>query len=334
MVTVEDVAREAGVSVATVSRVVNKSPLVSPETTNKVNAVIERLHYKPNIFGRGLRRKESHIVLIIIPNITNPYYSQIVSGIESVCHRSNYITMLCITEASQIKASSYLEFLKNGTADGAIILSTEKNDLNLPELAKHYPIVQCSEYCNDDAISHVSIDNFEAAIRVIEYLISINHKRIGFISSYNQFISTELRQNGYLEAMTSAGFNFGNHYIAYADSDYSFVSGQRAARELLERKDRPSAIFCVSDIIALGAISAARELNLCIPEDVSIVGFDNVEYATMFTPKLTTVSQPCYSLGVNSAELILKQLAGGKEGGNIFLEYDIILRESTALVKS
>lgn len=330
MSTISDVAKEAGVSVATVSRVINKNGRVSEESLERVNAAIAKLNYEPNVWGRRLRRKESRMILIFVPNIRNPYYASIVSGIEDVMRNNHYGTMLCITNSDKEKEKKFLELLKNGQADGAIMMTVEKQDSGISKIAKEFPIVKCCEYCEGEELGHVSIDNFTAARQVVQYLLSLGHEQIGFVGSVNRFISSEQRQKGYESALSEAGISVDSKYIAYADEDYNYQSGIRAAKELLEQEERPTAIFCISDVLALGAIRAASELGISVSKELSIVGFDDVEYATMFHPMLTTVSQPRYSLGKSSAELLIRQIETGEKGKAIYLEHKMILRDSTA----
>lgn len=332
MSTISDVAREAGVSVATVSRVINSSSAVTIETAERVNAAIAKLSYQPNVWGRSLRRRESRMILVFVPNITNPYYSAIVSGIEDTARRQEYTTILCITNSDKTREKEFFNLLRSGRADGAIFLGTERDNELVPRFAKAFPVVQCCEYCDDESVPHISIDNFEAARQVLQYILSLGHRRIGFAGSTNRYVSTYQRENGYKCALAEAGIAVDGRYFAYADDDYSFLSGVRAMRELLCLKDRPTAVFCISDMIALGAIRAASELGLRVPEDLSVVGFDDVEYASIFRPMLTTVSQPCYSLGKISSTMLLKQIATGEKGGAVFLEHKMILRDSSAAI--
>ena len=330
MSTIQDVAKEADVSVATVSRVINQKGPIAPVTKQRVNAAIAKLNYHPNVWGRRLRRQESRMILIFVPNIYNPYYSAIVSGVEDTARINNYGTMLCITNGDEKRENEFIKLLYNGQADGAIMMNVKKNDTNISQLGLEVPIVQCCEFCTDKNIAHVSIDNFAASKQVVQYLISLGHKKIGFIGSVNQYISSERRQSGYEEALKEADFPACKDLIAYADEDYTFSSGVRATKELLSKKNRPTAIFCISDVLALGTIKAASELGIEINKDLSVVGFDDVEYATMFQPMLTTVSQPRYSLGKTSAEILIKQIETDEKSGRIYLEHKIILRDSTA----
>ncbi len=330
MSTIEDVAREAGVSVATVSRVINQKGPVSPKSVEKVHLAITKLNYQPNVWGRRLRRQESRMILIFVPNISNPFYASIVSGIEDVMKKNGYGTMLCITNGEKSREEDFIKLLYDGQADGAVILCIDKHDRNIGKLAKEFPIVQCCEYCVGEDISHVSVDNFAAARQVVQYLSSLGHERIGFVGSVNQFISSEDRQKGFEQGLKEAGLPVEQACIAYADADYSFNSGILAGRELLGRKERPTAIFCISDVLALGVIRAAHNMGLEITKDLSVVGFDDVEYATMLSPMLTTISQPRYSLGKTSAQMLIRQIESGEQGGGVYLEHKLILRESTA----
>lgn len=333
MSTIQEVAKEAGVSVATVSRVVNRTGPVSEETAQRVRSAIDKLGYQPNVWGRSLRRKESRVLLIFAPNVSNPFYSPILSGIEDTARAAFYNTMLCTTGTGGDRARrmEYLDLLHNGRADGAIFLDVTQDSKVVPEVAREFPVVQCCEYCTDETVSHVSIDNFGAAEDVVRYLIAQGHERIGFVGSTNDFISTRQRREGYEMVLTEAGIGVRKDYEAYADRDYSFLSGVRAAGELLDHGERPTALFCISDVLAIGAMRAAEERGLRVPEDLTVVGFDGVEYAAMFRPQLTTVSQPCYELGRASCELLLRQIGGGGgEGTACFLPHRMILRDSSA----
>lgn len=330
MNTIADVAKEAGVSVATVSRVINKNGSISAKSVEKVNLAIARLNYQPNVWGRRLRRQESRMILIFVPNIRNPFYASIVSGIEDTLRMSNYGTMLCITNGDKNRELEFTELLYNGQADGVVTLCTDKDDMEVRKLAEDVPVVQCCEFCIEADIAHVSIDNFAAAQQMMQYLISLGHTKIGFVGSINQFISSQDRQKGYEQALKEAGIPIRKEYMAYADREYSFQSGIQAGKSLLSLEDRPTAIFCISDVLALGVIRAAKNLGVGVCEELSVVGFDDVEYATMLNPMLTTVSQPRYSLGKTSAQILLKQIETGETGSETYLEHKLILRDSTA----
>jgi LacI family transcriptional regulator, repressor for deo operon, udp, cdd, tsx, nupC, and nupG len=331
MATMEDVAREAHVSVATVSRLLTKQGTVSPETAKRVYAAIEKYSYEPNLMARNFRKNESRVILIITPNMTNPYYAHILSGIGDAANELGYSALICNTADDTTREKEALDMLKKYRADGAILMASDMGCGWLLDYANHRPLVQCSEYDPTVDIPHVSIDNYRAAQQTMEYLIDFGHKRIALISSENEYISTNLRLKGYRDTLDKHGITPREDYIIYASRDYSFKSGKMKAKELLGVTPCPTAIFCISDTLALGAITAAKELGFRVPEDVTVIGFDDVEYTTMFHPYITTVAQPCYELGKQSTHLLYNQMTQGKDvPRQIILEHKLIVRESSS----
>ena len=331
MSTMADVAREAHVSVATVSRLLNNQGTVSPDTAERVFAAIQKLSYEPNILARNFRRNESRVMLILSPNVTNPYYAHILSGIGDAATKLGYSALICNTEDDLAREREALEMLKRRRADGAILMASNIGCQWLLEYANHYPLVQCSEYDPQVDIPHVSIDNYLATQQAMEYLLSLGHRRIAIISSENEYISTSLRLQGYKDTLEKHGIAPLEDYIRYASRDYSFKSGKLKAKELLSVTPRPTALFCISDTLALGAIISAKEMGYRVPEDVTVVGFDDVEHTTMFHPYITTIAQPCYELGRQSVHLLYAQMTQGKEiPHQVILEHKLIIRESSA----
>lgn len=329
MNTIADVAQEAGVSVATVSRVMNGSGLVSRETEDKVRSAVERLGYQPNAWGRNLRKGESRMLLLLIPNATNPFYAGLISGVEDTAREAGYSAMLCITQMDDNRRGEYLSLLRSGRADGAILMDAAQSSSYASELSALYPTVQCCEFSRDEKLSHVSIDNYSAARDVMHYLVSLGHRQIGLVSADNEFCSTYQRREGYGKALMEAGVGVRGDYTALADRDYGFRSGVQAAGSLLDLPERPTALFCTSDVLALAALRAAADRGLSVPGDLSVVGFDDVEYATMFHPTLTTVRQPCYDLGQMACRILLQQIDGEPAGTHCFLPHKMLVREST-----
>jgi LacI family transcriptional regulator, repressor for deo operon, udp, cdd, tsx, nupC, and nupG len=328
MVTIQDVAKASGVSVATVSRVLNDSPSVNPETRDKVQEVIDKLNYRPNLLGRNLRRSETKMALVLLPSISNPFYSKIVRGIEDVAHRNGYNIMLCNTNGDKQREKVYMDLLRNRLADGVILMASELNKDELSTIGIQFPVVQCCEYKEGAKVSHVSIDNKNAAYRVIKHLISLGHKRIGMISASNKSVSTYLREEGYERALAENGIEPDKSLVRYGD--YSFKSGVVATKGLLDMKERPTAIFAISDMMAIGAIKEIKAHGLKVPEDIAVAGFDNISIASMYDPTLTTVSQHQYDLGCTVMEVLLRQIRGElKEPQDVLLEHELIIREST-----
>lgn len=328
MSTIQDVAKEAGVSVATVSRVLNGSRSVSPKTKELVMGVVRKLDYQPNLLGRNLRRIETRMVLVLLPSIANPFYSRIVKGIEDVAHKNGYNILLCNTDSDINRERMYLELLKNRLSDGAIFLAPELSMEDLSAIAKSYPVVQCCEYKEGAKVSHVSIDNFGAAYKAVKHLVGLGHRKIGMISCSNGFVSTVQREAGYRKALEDSGIIFDRALVKYGD--YGFKSGLRAAVQFITMSERPTAIFAISDVMAIGALRAIKESGLKTPEDIAVIGFDNISFASMCDPLLTTISQPKYDLGCTAMELLLRHIRKElMEAEDIFLEHELIIREST-----
>lgn len=328
MATIQEVAKEAGVSVATVSRVINNSEAVTNSTKEIVQSAIKRLNYKPNLIGRNLRRKETRLILILLPSISNPFYSTIVKGAEDVAHENGYNVLLCNTNSDINRERVYIELLRNKLADGLIFMASEVDKDELSGLTEKYPIVQCCEYKEGLSAYHVTIDNLSAAQKAVLHLIGLGHKRIGMISGKNEFVSTRQREAGYRKALEDSGIEFDLSLIKHGN--YGFKSGLRAANQLLSVKEKPTAIFAISDSMAVGAIRAVRESGLKVPSDIAVVGFDDISFAAMSEPPLTTISQPKYDLGCTAMEMLLKQIEGKeKEPTEILLEHELIIRQST-----
>lgn len=334
MVTIADVAREAGVSVATVSRVMNGSATVAEPTVQLVRAAIERLNYVPNQQARNLRRHESRTFMVLLPNITNPYYANVFDGINQRAQELDYSVFLCSTEGRRPE-QLLQEAVSNKRADGAILMHIGYNEEWLSKYTKQLPIVQCCEYTGHGHTPHVTVDNYRSALEATQYLIQLGHRRVGIISAKNGNISTILRMKGYRDAMHQAGLEVQEQWIAYCDKEYSYSSSLRAARMMLSQNQAPTALFCIGDTIALAAVVTAQELGLQVPRDVSIVGFDDVIYTKMLHPYLTTVAQPCAELGSRAVDMLHQLITQGQlQQPEVVLPHGFIIRESTAAPRS
>ena len=330
MSTMLDVAKRANVSIATVSRVLNGQAKVAPELAARVMEAVEVLQYEPNFSAQNLRRNESRTLVILTPNITNPYYANVISGIAQGTQEKGYSSFLFTTEGKREMDEQILERLKKHQADGAILLAAELGSDWIYDYAKDYPVVQCSEFDPRFSIPHVCVDNYRATMDAMEYLLSMGHTRIGTISIENRFHSTAMRLQAYKDALTNAGLAVTDDYIRFASSGYTFKMGFKAAHSLLAQESRPTALFCISDMLALGAIAGAREMGFRVPEDLTVVGFDDVEYTTMFHPYVTTVVQPCYQIGYTAVDLVLGLIQRQQVPTEVILPHKIMLRESSA----
>lgn len=332
MVTIEQVAKRAGVSVATVSRVLNDSSAVRPATAARVREAVAALRYTPNLAARNLRRNETRVILALAPNFSNPYYSNILTGIGDLAQERGYSVFICNTHGRLENERQMLQMLQRRRADGAIFLGCQKENPCLAEYAAAFPLVQCCEYDPALPVPSVSVDNYAAAKEATEYLLSLGHRKIAILSAENNHISTGLRERGYRDAMTGAGISPDPAWQTKADPVYSFPSGLARARELLALHDRPTAVFCISDILAMSVIYAAYEAGRQVPRDLTVVGFDGIDYTAMQRPLITTVAQPMYELGRRSTEILLQAL-GAEEvpaARRVFLPHRLTIRESSA----
>lgn len=327
MATIQDVARKAGVSSATVSRVLNDRNVVTEKTAVKVEQAIKELNYEPSLLGRNLRTSKSSLLLVLIPSIANPFYADIIKGIEDTAVEKGYNILLCETGSNPEREEIYFNLVRNRLADGVISMDPAVNKARLNELAEKYPIVQCSEYDRSGKISYVTIDSKAAAYQAIKYLIRIGHKKIALINSDKKYLYARDRYKGYISALKEYDLPINKNWI-YNVENVSFDDGQQAMRSLLENHDRPTAVFAVSDILAIGALKEMNVKGLQVPKDIALVGFDNVNFSNMLNPTLTTISQPMYQLGSVSTSMLIKKLKG-KKVENVVLDHELIIREST-----
>lgn len=327
MVNIRDVAQKAGVSVATISRVINNRDAVSEKTRMKVERVIKELNYHPSILGRNLRTSESRLLLVLIPSIANPFYTEIINGIEEAAISQKYNILLSTTESQPERQSIYLDLVKNRLVDGVISMDPTVNQGQLMELSESHPVVQCSEYNKTGDVSYVTIDSELAAYQAVKYLIQIGHQKIALINSEEKFLYARERRQGYEKAMKEFGLPIDSNWI-YNTEDLVFEYGQLAMRSILDHDDRPTAVFAVSDILAIGALKEINSSGLEVPKDIALVGFDNISFSNMTHPTLTTISQPMYRMGWQVANMLINKIQD-KEVKSIILEHELIIREST-----
>lgn len=320
--TIQDVAKAAGVSTATVSRYLNKTAKVNDETAKKIVCAIEKYGYEPNFFGKGLRAGKTNMILVIISTALNSFYGKALKAIEDEAEKYGYGVLIAANYDNAEKENTYLSLLKNRLVDGVIVMRPAVTLAELDALSLQFPVVQCAEYINGSAAPFVSIDNYKAAYEVMENLIKSGHRKIGLISVGDRLLSAVLRQKAYLDALKNHGIE--NTYIEFGD--YAYKKSCTAARSLIE--SGVDAIFALSDKMAGAAISVARDMGISVPNELSVVGFDNVDIAKVVTPQLTTVSQNQTLLGEKAFKKLINIIDGKKENSE-FVDYKIIYRNST-----
>lgn len=327
MATIQIVAKKAGVSVATVSRVINNPQIVALKTRTKVENIIQELNYEPNMLGRNLRTSESRLILTLIPTISNPFYSRIINGIEDVALENGYNILLCETDSNPTRESIYFNLLRNKLADGIISMDPTINRQKLLDLANTFPVVQCSEYDEKEELSYVTINHELAAYHAVRYLIKTGHREIALINSDTLFLYARARQKGYERALIEHDIPLNNNLIIHTDQ-IEFEEGQQAMKKLLTLEQRPTAVFAVSDVLAIGALKEIHTNKLRVPDDIALVGFDKIDFSNMTHPTLTTISQPGYVMGSTSATMLIDKIKG-TEVDSVILEHELIIRDST-----
>lgn len=327
MVRIADVARMANVSTATVSRVISNAGTVKKETAEKVLEAIKKLNYQPNMLARQLRRSETKTILVVVPDITNTFFSAVLRGIESVAIENGYQVLLGDARNNVETETSYLTILGQKKADGLILLTARTDQKILEELSQDYPVVLACEYYEGTVLPTVSIDNVSSARKATEYLISLKHNRIGHISGPLNVVVGRDRCKGFHQAMSKHGIPVDPSLVQ--EGEFSFESGFNLMMKFLSLEEPPTAIFAGNDEMAMGAVKAAKSKGFRVPEDLSVVGFDDIKFASIFEPALTTIAQPTFDMGQKAMHLLLRLINNEElEKDQFILPDNLIVRES------
>ncbi|RKE26340.1 LacI family transcriptional regulator [Paraburkholderia sp. BL23I1N1] len=325
---IAQVAEQAGVSVATVSRVLNGHENVRPATRDKVLAAVDASGYRVNELARNLRTAESRLLLTMVPDVGNPFYAEIVRGIDSVARQHGYFMLLCDTGADPGRERSYFDLLRRRRADGAICLDPATIQQALGEASSELPWVACCEFDPTTGVPYVGIDNYRAAGDAVRHLLARGHRRIGLINSDVDYLYARQRQQGYLDALIEAGITPDDHWRMNLNS-LDYEAGASAAALLMQQPNAPSAIFAVSDTLAIGVIHGLRNVGKRVPDDVAVVGFDDISLAAQIDPPLTTIAQPMRELGETAARLLLQRLANPLANvPGVLLPHRLVIRRS------
>ncbi|MFD2215568.1 LacI family DNA-binding transcriptional regulator [Metabacillus endolithicus] len=328
-----DVAKLANVSPATVSRVLSNPDLVSKETREKVMEVINKVNYKPHIVARQFRTKETKIILVVVPDITSAFFSRVLRGIEHVAVKNGYQVILGDTENDTDRELEYINLLLQKQADGMVLLTARQDKEKLEEIAEHFPMVLACEYMDGSNVPTVSIDNISSARKVTEHLIQQGHTKIAHITGPINVVLGRDRLRGFQQAMMSHDLEIDSAYIQ--EGDFTFESGYNQMLKLLALEAPPTAVFAFNDEMGMGAIKAVKDSNLLVPNDVAIVGFDNIKMASVIEPNLTTIDQPKYEIGKKAMELLLNLINGeALQKKRFVMKDELIVRESSELVKN
>ena len=327
MATIKDVAKRAGVSVATVSRVLNDYDNVRGKTAQKVKDAIEELDYHPNFLGRTLRRLETMKILVVLPTISNQFYSRVVKGIQIAALAAGYHPVIATTNGDPAVEKEFIDMAKRKLVDGTIFLNTTMQAEELSKFAEGYPAVAACELVQGAQISSVSIDDYRAALDAARFLIRMGHRRIAFVGAGQLYNSSQLREKGYRAALEEASLPYLPELTL--SEGFSFNAGRRAARRILDMEEKPDAVFATSDSAAIGVISELGRSGVKVCEDISVMGFDNNQIAEYYNPPLTTVSQPQFDIGQEALRLLINKIQNPAcENEQILLPHRLEIRDS------
>ena len=330
-VTIRDIARLSGVSYSTVSRALNGVGRIKPSTRKKVMEAASQLGYVPNRQARSLAGGQSNVIGMLVHGLDTDYIGQILKGADEELAQASYELMVFTTHRHKNKELSTVTRLMSGLTDGLLIVLPEGHQhyvKNLQEKNLPYVLVDTAVHSDDEGVT-VTATNNQGAYEATKHLLNLGHERIGFITGNLNLQIAVSRFEGYQRALTEAGIPFDIALIR--EGNFLQPRGREAALELLQRKHPPSAIFASNDVMALGVLEAAYELGVRVPDDLSVVGFDDVASAEYAIPKLTTVRQPIYEMGVVAARSLLGLLRG-EEVSSVQLGTQLIVRASTAPV--
>ena len=325
-----DVAERAGVSVTSVSHVINETRPVSYELRERVLAAMEELGYHPNRLARSLRSGKTHTIGTIVPDSADPFFAEVARGIEDTAFENGYSLILCNSDANLDKEAFYTDVLVEKQVDGILFLAAGGSTGRILDLQQRgMPVVVVDRELPAAHVDSVVTDNAGGGWSATRHLIDLGHRRIGYIAGPSDLTLSEYRFTGYRKALKEAGIAVDESLVVRGAFD--FESGYRAARQLLTHSQRPTAIFACNDLMAIGAICAAVELGLRVPEDLSVIGYDDVPLASYSNPPLTTIAQPIYDLGVVAASMLLERLHDPvRPARRIVLDVELQIRRSTA----
>ena len=333
VVTMKHIAEEAGVSLGTVSHVMTGNAPVRPGMRRRVMEAVRSLGYQPSLIARDLRRNKTSIIGMVIPDITNPFFPAVVRGVEDVAYQNSFRLILCNTDDDPGKEKSYLRELYSYRIAGLVLIPTVNSHIvDLAELQSNsVPVICLDRRPADWEGDSVTVDNVQGAFAATTYLTKLGHKTIALITGSQELDTAAARLEGFKTAIRKARLEIAPEYIQ--EGRFDRLSGYEKIRILLQQRPRPTAVVCSNDLVAIGVLSGLREAGLKCPEDVSVLGFDDIEVSELTAPALTTVFQPGYQMGAKGAAQLIKRIRGSAEPAQkIVLPTELKIRHSAIAV--
>lgn len=333
MSNIREVARLAEVSVATVSRALQQPELVSVKTRNKVLAAVKQAGYQPNLLAVKFRSGKSHNLVVLVPTVANVFFARVISGMQEAAQQRRYSLLLGNTMADDEAEIAYARLVQTSQADGLIQLRAFDPFASLDMTTERLPMVNACEVLDKAPCPVVTLDNRAAAMAMTEHLLSLGHRDIAMIKGPARSPLTRDRVAGYRDALDAAGVAFDETLLC--PGNFTLQSGHQATTQLLQRSQRPTAIFCENDEMAIGAIQCLKQHGLRVPEDISVAGFDDISFAAFSDPPLTTIAQPAEEFGRTAVNLLIDVLDQKLTLlPKVILPFELVLRGSTGPVKT
>lgn len=334
MATIKDVAKLAGVSTTTVSHVINKTRFVAPETEKLVLNAIQTLNYSPSAVARSLKVNTTRSIGMIVTTSEAPYFAEIIHAVEERCYRQGYSLFLCNTQNDPDKIKNHLEMLAKKRVDGVLVMCAEYTQDSLDLLANFTDIpMVVMDWGPSNQNSDIIQDNsFAGGYMATKYLIDNGHTSIGIISGELIKTTAKTRYAGFVKAMEEANLNINPNWIM--EGFFEPEDGYECMNKILQQEELPTAVFCCNDVMALGAISAIGEKGLKVPDDISIIGYDNIHASRFYSPPLTTIHQSKSRLGAQAVNLLFQRI-GDKSGQHQVIEIhpELVVRSSVKKIK-
>ena len=332
--TIKDIAQRANVSYATVSRALNNKPFVKEATRRRVLSLAKELNYTPNALARGLVKKETRTLGLIIPDITNPFYPEVAQGIQEGAGDSGFSVFLCNTNWDHDQELHYLNLLEEKRVDGIILAPIENQvDVVEPHIRNRIPVVYLDKAPRKTRNSYVMIDNVRGGFLATHHLIEQGYDTIGFIGAAEDSLTIDDRLKGYRMAMEQNRLKVHDDFVRFGN--YRQVTGYTIIQSMIGSGRYPRAVFAENDLIALGVMQGAREAGLKVPEDIAVIGFDDIPFASFPEVQLSTIRQPKHQMGRTAVEIILQQIKAGNGGPTaasvkrVLLEPELVVRRSS-----
>lgn len=331
-VTIYDVAKKAGVSTATVSKIINNTGSISEKTKLKVQKVMDELQYQPSMIASALKGKSTHTIGLLIPDLSNPIFAEYAKYIEERAQELGFSVIMCNTDANPDKELRYIELLKQKQVDGIVIAARFNNIKLLKELIKeNFPIAVIAQDLPALPIDSVTVDDYLGGYQVTEYLLSLGHRKIGVVAEGDR--SSQERIKGYKQALVDAGLKVDEGLILVCQQPTRECAKLNAGI-LLDKERNQSAIFGCNDLLAVGVMQAARERGLTIPNDLSVIGFDNTDLSEVIYPSLTTVQQPLKDIGYHVVDFLTQKIEGNSRTTHrVVLLPNLVIRQSTMQIE-